>query len=364
MAKVKKFAPGDLVRETADFLRNTGRVSTRRIDGVVVGGNDEHDMVYVVWSDAKNGEIPRRINAYNIEKKKTDKEPGFLLNQARIATGLPIGKFMADGHKVYVKTGNKWELFANYGTSSWKKDVDLVYDNQGKDVVVLSPDDSFVEMALDKEYSRAYQEAHPEMFKRGNPKAKKKASKKGSTVTTVQTTKTTTTRRSNPKRYGHHGRYLTGTVTDRGLRITPTAEGREEAQDAVESSRTHPRFWDMFEDWIGNGWMWIPPESIGALTDAPIISPNAYMTDDGEIVFDGEPVLYWHERYQVEDPVAEWANGSSVAFDLARSDNPPRMPKRGKHKVSRRPKAKKASKTRTTNPRERRLAKRLAQGGE
>lgn len=134
-------------------------------------------------------------------------------------------------------------------------------------------------------------------------------------------------RSRNPKagKVLYDGRYLVGREHPRGMIITATPDGREEAQDLVASGRSHPGLFDMFEDWIGNGWTWIPPEAIGALTDGEIISRDAWIDDDGNIAFDKEnPRIYWFSDYQVVDPVKEWAEGEPVFFDLAKTENNPK----------------------------------------
>ena len=139
----KTYQPGELVRETANFLRSTGRVSTSRIDGVVVGAGSIGP--YVVWSD---DDIPVQINAANIEKKKTSMLPGQALSAARLATGLPIGKFSAEGYKIYVRNRERWELAAVVGTADWEKQAVRMHDELNRDVVVLSPDDSYVVLSM------------------------------------------------------------------------------------------------------------------------------------------------------------------------------------------------------------------------
>jgi len=144
----KAYQPGELVRETANFLRSTGRVSSSRIDGVVVGAGSIGP--YVVWSD---DDLPVQINAANIEKKKSSVPAGQALSAARLATGLPIGKFSADGYKIYVRggkfaTAGGWELASNFVSGDWEKSAARMHDDLNRDVVVLSPDDSYVVLSM------------------------------------------------------------------------------------------------------------------------------------------------------------------------------------------------------------------------
>lgn len=148
---MKTYEPGELVRETANFLRSTGRVSTSRIDGVVVGAGNIGP--YVVWSD---DDVPVQINAANIEKKKSSMPPGQALSAARLATGLPIGKFSAEGYKIYVRNGKRWELASNIVSGDWEKQAARIHDELDRDVVVLSPDDSYVVLSM-----RSYTQVNP-----------------------------------------------------------------------------------------------------------------------------------------------------------------------------------------------------------
>ena len=63
----------------------------------------------------------------------------------------------------------------------------------------------------------------------------------------------------------------------------------------------------------GNGWSWVRPEEIGALTDAPILSDDIEYDDEGEVVRVG--VVYWFPQYDVADPVAQLLASGSVEFE-------------------------------------------------
>lgn len=56
-------------------------------------------------------------------------------------------------------------------------------------------------------------------------------------------------------------------------------------------------------DWIEwhlcNGWEWIAPEEIGALTDTPILTDECERDDHGTITRLGR--VYAHTRYAIED---------------------------------------------------------------
>lgn len=49
----------------------------------------------------------------------------------------------------------------------------------------------------------------------------------------------------------------------------------------------------------GNGWHFIPPEEIGALTDGDILSDDCAIEDDGTYTLYGP--VYWDSDYQIRD---------------------------------------------------------------
>jgi hypothetical protein len=66
---------------------------------------------------------------------------------------------------------------------------------------------------------------------------------------------------------------------------------------------------------IGNGWECVAPETIGALTDAPIVSDDVGYDDDGTINHVGR--VWWFPNYMVENPVETLATTGRVVFTLA-----------------------------------------------
>jgi hypothetical protein len=105
------------------------------------------------------------------------------------------------------------------------------------------------------------------------------------------------------------------------LYISATREGKAEARELMDNRRgIIQNLSDMLEPALGNGWNWIPPEDIGALTDAPIISEDGFIADNGtwEVHPDVKrPRVYAHMNYAVEDPIETWAAGGTVRFDGA-----------------------------------------------
>jgi len=70
--------------------------------------------------------------------------------------------------------------------------------------------------------------------------------------------------------------------------------------------------WDVLEYHLCNGWTWIEPRQIGALTEAPIIARDVEMNDDGDILFVDH--IYWYPEYAILDPVAELFEHGFVEF--------------------------------------------------
>jgi hypothetical protein len=106
-------------------------------------------------------------------------------------------------------------------------------------------------------------------------------------------------------------RYTELTKTEDGnLLITLTDEGREKIQDAESVL-------ELLEWHLCNGWSHLFPENIGALTDCDlIISDDAEQNDDGDMTHVGR--FYWHEAYQVEDPLETLRNTGT--FTLTGTD--------------------------------------------
>jgi len=69
--------------------------------------------------------------------------------------------------------------------------------------------------------------------------------------------------------------------------------------------------------YIGNGWWQVSPESIGALTDAPIIGYDIGFTDEGEVELYDESKIYWYPNYMIKDPWKVLLKEGEVFFDLA-----------------------------------------------
>jgi hypothetical protein len=100
-----------------------------------------------------------------------------------------------------------------------------------------------------------------------------------------------------------------GEGDDQFLRMTVTAEGKAELQARVddgESIDADQCLHDLLEDHTSNGWDWVRPEEIGALTDAPIISDNVERDDHGDITTVAS--VYAFMDYQVRSVASDLLN--------------------------------------------------------
>jgi hypothetical protein len=68
----------------------------------------------------------------------------------------------------------------------------------------------------------------------------------------------------------------------------------------------------LLEDHFCNGFEWVKPEDIGALTDAPIFSDDALYDDQGNLIECGH--VWWYPDYQIFDPVAELFKNGEIVF--------------------------------------------------
>jgi len=105
-----------------------------------------------------------------------------------------------------------------------------------------------------------------------------------------------------PEDMGFTGRLVTLSTDGYGrLQVSATDEGQRLAA-SLANEATVDALHHLLAEATENGWRWEAPEDLGALTDAPIISDP-----DGNV--------YWHQNYQVEDPVETLARGGTVQFD-------------------------------------------------
>ncbi len=121
------------------------------------------------------------------------------------------------------------------------------------------------------------------------------------------------------KGFVDHGAFLTLTDTGDKLVVRATTAGRRRAREIIREKRlgTDQALGELLEDLMGNGWDWVRPEDIGALTEAPMISLDGFIADDGKwVAHPGaeKPVVYAHMNYMVDDPIEMFAEGKPVVF--------------------------------------------------
>ena len=102
---------------------------------------------------------------------------------------------------------------------------------------------------------------------------------------------------------------------DGNLHILLTSEGRREFVE-IERERNRAGIASalhlLLEDHLSNGWEWIAPEEIGALTSAPILSDEAERDEFGQIV--AVRRLFWFPDYAVVDEIRQFKRTLLLTF--------------------------------------------------
>lgn len=104
-------------------------------------------------------------------------------------------------------------------------------------------------------------------------------------------------------------------LPNKDLKISITADGREELaeMDARENNPgTDYKLARLLEYHLGNGWEFVRPEEVSALTSSPILSNDVSRDDDGELTAIGE--VWWFPNYQVINEVEEMKDSGFVIF--------------------------------------------------
>lgn len=124
--------------------------------------------------------------------------------------------------------------------------------------------------------------------------------------------------------------YIEIVKSEDGITLKLTPEGREELKGYIRTDRTYlveEKVWskgtdsilyDLLEDWLCNGWEWLAPEEIGALTSAPILSDEVERDDFGKIVKLGR--VYWFPNYAVECELETMLAEGEVFFPAAQEE--------------------------------------------
>lgn len=90
--------------------------------------------------------------------------------------------------------------------------------------------------------------------------------------------------------------------------------GRKALKENFPNLDADASLYDAFEYLTANGLNWIAPESIGALTDSPILSDSP-LEDSGSLG-DGAKV-WWFPNYAIESPLQTLVETGKVVFKRA-----------------------------------------------
>jgi hypothetical protein len=116
-----------------------------------------------------------------------------------------------------------------------------------------------------------------------------------------------------------HGFYVDLRKTDDGnLTIALTRSGRSEFATIMEERDAHgihAALVALLEDHVGNGWEMVPPEDIGALTAAPILTDDILRDEEGRVVEIGR--VFWYPDYAVRDEIEELRRDLVLVFQGA-----------------------------------------------
>jgi len=98
------------------------------------------------------------------------------------------------------------------------------------------------------------------------------------------------------------------------LRITLLEEGRESVEEiAAQEITADSKLAQVIEWQLGNGWSFVRPEDIAALTEAPILTEEIEEDNQGNVLKVG--TVYWYPQYDVSDPVAKLLENGYVDFE-------------------------------------------------
>lgn len=113
-----------------------------------------------------------------------------------------------------------------------------------------------------------------------------------------------------------NGYYVDLQKTERGdLQIVLTDSGRAQFETIVEerdANGINAALFALLEDHLCNGWEMVPPEDLGALTAAPILSDEIVRDEQGRLVEAGR--VYWYPDYAVRDEIDEIRTKSAIVF--------------------------------------------------
>ena len=102
---------------------------------------------------------------------------------------------------------------------------------------------------------------------------------------------------------------------DGNLHIHLNRSGRRhfaEIREQRDAYGIHAALCALLEDHLGSGWEMVPPEDIGALTAAPILSDEVSRDEHGRVTDVGR--VYWYPEYQVRDEIEELREHLRIIF--------------------------------------------------
>lgn len=100
------------------------------------------------------------------------------------------------------------------------------------------------------------------------------------------------------------GEYIELERTTYGLRFILTSEGKELLEELDNAGEDEFRMFEaLLEEFFSNGWAYVYPEEIGALTNADIITDSATYSNDGELISVG--YVYYDPDYQIYSTIDE-----------------------------------------------------------
>ncbi len=112
---------------------------------------------------------------------------------------------------------------------------------------------------------------------------------------------------------------MKATFSKNGVLFSLDAE--EKAEIADIEGMPWGDLYEAFEELSCNGWDFVDPEDIGALTDAPILSNCMGRDDDGTMTAHSECGMecgiFWFPNYMVEDPLETLRDKGEVFFTRA-----------------------------------------------
>ena len=113
-----------------------------------------------------------------------------------------------------------------------------------------------------------------------------------------------------------HGFYVDLRKTAGGdLEILLNRNGRRhfsEIREQRDAFGINAALYALLEDHLCSGWEMVPPEDIGALTAAPILSDEISRDDHGNVTQAGR--VYWYPDYAVRDEIQEIRENLLLCF--------------------------------------------------